>query len=90
MKEKYLIITTGEDADDTGVLFVQAESHEDALMTFLIDRQDFLLDKDENPEDREEEYIQVNRMLGEMPIGVAQILGHENENPEIEWFYELP
>jgi hypothetical protein len=80
--KKFILVMPGEDADDTGVLFVNAENEEGALIYFLEEHQDFTLDDEDEAE-------MVRHLLEEYPVGIAEVT-ESNPNPSLEWFYELP
>ena len=72
-KKNYTIIATGEKPDETGILFIDADSMEDALNNFLYVHNDF----------EEDEIIPINALLEEYPVGICETGG---SNPYIEWY----
>jgi hypothetical protein len=80
----FMVIMTGEDADDAGLVFLQAKDSDSALIRFFEDFQDFDLDDDD-------ERFMVERLLEEYSVGVAEFTGSEDmTNPSFEWYYGLP
>lgn len=81
--KKYILVVTGEDKDDTGLLIMDGESKEEVLKKYITEHADFDLEDDMDRGIAEQ-------MLEENPIGIAEL---ENlpgvENPQIDWYYNL-
>ncbi len=81
--KQYLVLSTGEDKDDTGIIFIPAKSADEAFVKFLI-WQD-LYDDEDGIDDL------VDSMLEDNPIGIAEVKMGEKllnfSNPSLEWYY---
>jgi hypothetical protein len=82
--KKFILLTTDQDADGTGLVFVEAENEDVAIMKFVIEVSEMDMEDDF-------EVKMVQELLREYPIGITEYTGFEDLlSPVFEWYHELP
>jgi len=82
--KKFILLIADQDADGTGLVFVEAENEDAALMKFVVEVSEMDMEDDF-------EVRMVQELLREYPIGIAEYTGFEDLlSPVFEWYYELP
>jgi hypothetical protein len=79
---KFILLTSDQDVDGTGLVFIEAEHEEAALMKFIVAVSEMDMEDSFDVEMTKE-------ILREYPVGIAEYTGFEDlMSPVFEWHYE--